>query len=95
MLGGAPCRARELSQYNRFMLQHERAYLSKVMAMQGAFLKPEGRDAIMHDFADIDYFLSLLGDEGLVKAPALGTEGPEIEMWPASEGPIRPSQRKS
>jgi hypothetical protein len=80
------------------MLQHERAFLSKVMAEMAGFLSDEDRDAIMHDFQDIDYFLAAAGDSQLVKTPVYvpdDADSPQVEMWPASEGPVRPSQRIS
>lgn len=101
-LGGVPCRAEEFSHYNRVALQHERAYLSMVMATQSGFMSHAERDAIMHDLQDIDYFLAKLGSEGLIKVDTFrpdildvsGDTVPPVEMWPASEGPVRPSQRK-
>jgi hypothetical protein len=102
ILGGVPCRAEEFSHYNRVMLQHERALLSKVMANQRAFITETDADAIMHDLTDIDYFLANRGPEGLVKTPfgpnpgdnlTIDETAPAVEMWPASEGPVRPSQR--
>jgi hypothetical protein len=104
ILGGVPCRAEEFSHYNRAMLQHEREFLSKTMANQRAFLKNDEEDAIMHDLTDIDYFLANRGSEGLVKTPfgpnpgdnlTIDETAPAVEMWPASEGDVRPSQRKS
>jgi hypothetical protein len=101
VLGGVPCRAAEFGRWNRALLQHERALLSKVMANQRAFITETDADAIMHDLQDIDFFLAKLGTDELIKADTFrpdildvsGDTVPPIEMWPASEGPVRPSQR--
>ena len=104
ILGGVPCRAEEFSHYNRVMLQHEREFLSGVMATRAGYLSKADIDAIMHDLTDIDYFLANRGSEGLVKTPfgpnpgdnlMIDETAPAVEMWPASEGDVRPSQRKS
>jgi hypothetical protein len=94
-LGAVPCRAEEFGRWDRVLLQHERAFLSRTMATQAAFLKPEDKDAIMHDLQDIDYFLARSGSAQLVKTPGYEDIGNStaIELWPASEGPIPPSQR--
>ena len=51
------CRIREFARWDRVMLEHERAHLSKTMASAGAFIDHDG---IMHDLADIDYLLANL-----------------------------------
>lgn len=103
-LGGAPCRADEFMRWNRSMLVHERAYLSKVMATQAGFLSDEDRAAILHDLQDIDWLIAQNDAEGLTDeecavvkrkfhAEQEGLVLPDFEMWPVSEGPVRPSQR--
>jgi hypothetical protein len=98
-LGGVPCRAEEFGRWNRVMLMHEREYLSKTMATQKAFLKQEEVDAIMHDLTDIDQILAHMGTDEL-KFPEFANDldrksdtEPPFEIWPVSEGPVRPSQR--
>ncbi len=51
------CRLREFARWDRTFLEHERAYLSKVMT-GSAFMKPEEVTGIMHDLSDIDECLS-------------------------------------
>src|SRR5580698_4725342 len=107
-LGGVPCRAEEFGRWNRTMLTHERQYLSKIMATQRGFMKPDEVDAIMHDLTDIDQILAHMGTDEL-KFPELATAtdaevkdllGIEpisdlpLEMWPASEGKVPPSKRR-
>jgi hypothetical protein len=102
-LGGVPCRAEEFERWSRTLLQYERAHLSRVMATQRAYLSDTDVDAIMHDLKDIDQVLAHKGTAELKVASdetvkgLLGldpvNDGPSVEMWPASEGPVRPSQR--
>jgi hypothetical protein len=104
-LGGVPCRAEEFGRWSRVMLMHEREHLSKTMATASAFLKQTDVSAIMHDLTDIDQILAHMGTDEL-KFPELATEETPaeyfkrkvdempFEIWPVSEGPVRPSQRR-
>lgn len=53
------CRVTEFMRWDRVMLEHERAHLSRVMAAS-AYVKATERDAILHELADIDWCLSSL-----------------------------------
>jgi hypothetical protein len=65
--GHENCRAVEFARWTRLMLHHEREYLSRVMAMSGAFTANEEKELIIHDLMDIDFFLSQLDVEVKVK----------------------------
>ena len=53
------CRVTEFMRWDRVLLEHERAHLSRVMAA-AAYVKPAEQQAIMHELADIDWCLSKL-----------------------------------
>lgn len=54
--GHSECRVREFARWNRVMLEHERAYLSRCMT-GSAFLQPGQAEGLLHDITDIDYLL--------------------------------------
>jgi hypothetical protein len=54
------CRIQEFARWDRRMLEHEREYLSSVMANEGAFMSKDMQAGILHDLIDIDYLLSKL-----------------------------------
>lgn len=53
------CRIQEFARWNRVTLEHEREYLSKVMA-GSAFIQPSEKFAVLHDITDIDFCLAEL-----------------------------------
>jgi len=56
----ADCRVVEFERWDRRMLQHERAYLSKVLAEQAAITSKSEQAAILHEISDIDAILSTM-----------------------------------
>jgi hypothetical protein len=50
----------EFERWDRRMLQHERAYLSKVLAEQAAITSKSEQAAILHEISDIDAILSTM-----------------------------------
>jgi hypothetical protein len=57
--GHRECRIREFSRWDRRLLEHERAYISKQFAGQ-AFMSAELREGLGHDLLDLDFLLSQL-----------------------------------
>lgn len=55
--GHEDCRLNTFWRWNRIMLEHERQYLSKIMATSTAFISQEDRESLVHDVADIDWCL--------------------------------------
>jgi hypothetical protein len=58
--GHTGCRIQEFARWPRMMLEHEREYLSSVMANEGAFMGREAQAGILHDLTDIDWLLAEL-----------------------------------
>lgn len=58
MEGHTSCRLAEFSRWPRVFLEHERQYLSTVLAEQGWCLKPGEANEILHEITDLDWLLS-------------------------------------
>lgn len=52
------CRVQEFARWPRVVLEHEREFLSSVMATSVPFLDSGEKSAILHDLADIDACLA-------------------------------------
>jgi hypothetical protein len=60
------CRLRQFSLWNRVLLEHERAFISKTLAARG-FLSDEQYAGLVHDVTDIDWLLSMSDEPMRVK----------------------------
>lgn len=68
MTGEHPgCRRAEFSRWTRVMLDHEREFISGVMA--SAYTPPWERDLLLRDLADIDACLAALDEPLKVRVP--------------------------
>jgi hypothetical protein len=60
--GHSGCRLGQFARWPRVVLEHERAYLSRITALGAGFIRTEERAAIMHDLEDIDRCLAGLDE---------------------------------